>query len=65
MANDTYSVIVKNIGKRYKIGMAQARQDTLRDVLVAGARKISNAFKLGKTAKATVDHIWALRDVSF
>jgi len=32
MANDTYSVIVKNIGKRYKIDMAQARQDTLRGV---------------------------------
>lgn len=65
MANADYSVIVKNIGKRYKIGAAQERQDTLRDVLVAGARKIGNAFKRDKLAKATVDHIWALRDVSF
>lgn len=65
MANDSYSVIVKNIGKRYKIGAAQERQDTLRDVLVAGARKIGSAFKRGKLAKATDDHIWALRDVSF
>ena len=32
MANDSYSVIVKNIGKRYKFGAAQERQDTLRDV---------------------------------
>ena len=65
MTNNNYAVMVKGIGKRYKIGVAQQRQDTLRDVLVAGARKIGNAFRRDKIAKATVDHIWALRDVSF
>jgi lipopolysaccharide transport system ATP-binding protein len=65
MTNDNYAVMVKGIGKRYKIGVAQERQDTLRDLLVAGARKIGNTFRREKIARATVDHIWALRDVSF
>ena len=65
MSNQDYAVVVKNIGKRYKIGTAQDRHDTLRDVLVAGARKIGQSFKRNKIARVGDDHIWALRDVSF
>lgn len=65
MSSQDYAVVVKNIGKRYKIGTAQERHDTLRDVLVAGARKIGQSFKRNKVARVGDDHIWALRDVSF
>jgi len=60
------AIRVEGISKRYRIGLAQERADTLRDVLVAGAHKVSQAFKAGnRKEKDEISHIWALRDISF
>ena len=63
MEKDT-SIIVNGIGKRYKIGAFQERQDTLRDLIVNQASKVGNWFKGGAPARR-YENIWALRDVSF
>ena len=62
MEKDT-SIIVKGIGKRYKIGASQERQDTLRDLIVSQVQNLGNAFRKG--ARSKKDEIWALRDISF
>ena len=57
----TDSVIhVEGLGKRYRIGERE-RYVALRDVI---ARAFSAPFKRNG-ARRTVDHLWALRDVSF
>lgn len=63
MEKDT-SIIVNGIGKRYKIGAFQERQDTLRDLIVNQASKVGNWFKGGAPTRR-YENIWALRDVSF
>ena len=62
MEKDT-SIIVKGIGKRYKIGASQERQDTLRDLIVSQVQNLGNVFRKG--ARSKKDEIWALRDISF
>lgn len=63
MEKDT-SIIVNGIGKRYKIGAFQERQDTLRDLIVNQASRVGSWFK-GGAPNRRYENIWALRDVSF
>ncbi len=55
------SIQVENLSKKYTIGLAQQRHDTLRDQLVD---IISSPFKKRKK-NGEVGVFWALRDVSF
>ena len=63
MEKDT-AIIVKGIGKRYKIGASQERQDTLRDLMVSQTQKFADLFRKNKR-RSTSQEIWALRNVSF
>ena len=63
--DSTTSILVKGIGKRYKIGAAQERQDTLRDLIVSQARNLGRFFSGKRGLSDKYEHIWALRDVSF
>jgi lipopolysaccharide transport system ATP-binding protein len=63
MDKDT-AIIVEGIGKRYRIGAAQERSDTLRDLVVGSARRFGSILRGGK-ARTGSDTIWALKDVSF
>jgi len=63
------AIQVENISKRYSIGVAKYRHDTLRDHLMDG---LKSAFRWGHQRpspsaprSAPADTIWALRDVSF
>jgi lipopolysaccharide transport system ATP-binding protein len=60
------AIRVENISKRYRIGLAQKRPDTLRDVLVLGFRRFKHIFSnpAGNHYEDPA-HIWALKDVSF
>jgi lipopolysaccharide transport system ATP-binding protein len=53
------AIRVENLSKRYTIGRAQQRHDTLRDALVSTFKR-SNVPTLERS-----DELWALRDVSF
>lgn len=65
MMDSDLSILVRGIGKRYKIGAAQQRTDTLRDLITAQAERIGSTLR-GKRHKSNeADHIWALRDVNF
>ncbi len=66
------AVRVEGIGKRYRIGMAAERHDTLRDTIAHMAKSpIRNLKKLRKLAvfsdaeEDPADILWALRDISF
>lgn len=66
------AIRVEGLGKQYKIGRLQKRNDTLRDVLADRVSRIANRKNgsNGDTQFATsnppsADTIWALRDVSF
>jgi lipopolysaccharide transport system ATP-binding protein len=52
---------IKNLSKKYRIGAAQERHDTLRDLMVD---TFSNPFKKNKL-RAENSTLWALRDISF
>jgi lipopolysaccharide transport system ATP-binding protein len=71
--NDTV-IRVENLSKRYRIGRARERHDTLRDELVAGLRAplekvkslVDRSASNGDREQAEADAgIWALKDVSF
>jgi lipopolysaccharide transport system ATP-binding protein len=51
------------LGKHYRIGQRRAREDTLRDTLAAGVKRLLHAG--GAAAPKAPDSFWALRDVSF
>ena len=55
------AIRAEGLGKRYRIGSLQTGYQTLRDVMVDGAR---SALKRGSRNRDT-NHIWALREVSF
>lgn len=58
------AISVENISKRYRIGRAQQRHDTLRDAIVAGLQApLSRWRSNGRHAEDNT--IWALKDVSF
>jgi lipopolysaccharide transport system ATP-binding protein len=57
---------VENISKRYRIGLAQERPDTLRDLLVSSFRRIKHLLSNPESGRFDDPaHIWALKDVSF
>src|SRR5690348_1545292 len=64
---------VEHLGKRYRIGTAAERHDTLRDAIVHVAksplRVARRVVRTGRTdansARDGADTVWALRDVSF
>ena len=65
MMDNDLSILVRGIGKRYRIGASQQRADTLRDMITAQAQRIGSSLR-GKRDRANEsDQIWALRDVSF
>ena len=65
MMDNDLSILVRGIGKRYKIGASQQRADTLRDMITAQVQRIGSSLR-GKRDRANEsDQIWALRDVSF
>jgi lipopolysaccharide transport system ATP-binding protein len=60
------AIRVENLSKRYRIGLRQERPDTLRDVLVIGAKRFGRMFsRKDRNATDSPSHIWALKDVSF
>jgi lipopolysaccharide transport system ATP-binding protein len=54
---------VENISKRYRIGTAQHRPDTLRDLITAGVQQVGRLFT--RDEYESPSHIWALKDISF
>jgi lipopolysaccharide transport system ATP-binding protein len=65
MMDSDLSILVRGIGKRYKIGAAQQRTDTLRDLITAQAARIGSSLRGKNHRSDEADHIWALRDVNF
>lgn len=63
-----YAIQVENLGKRYRIGIAQERHDTLRDAISATLRsplkRIRRGLPVGRDSRDE-NTIWALKDVSF
>lgn len=55
------AIRVENLGKRYRIGAARERYDTLRDALVGTFRRLRRR----SLEDAEEREIWALKDVSF
>ena len=56
------AIRVKNLSKRYEIGAAKLRYDTLRDQMVDGLKTVFQ--RSGQPCRGT-ETIWALKDVSF
>lgn len=64
------TVQIENISKRYRIGLADARQETLVGAIMSSVtRPVENLRRLRKLASFNqqegADIVWALRDVSF
>jgi lipopolysaccharide transport system ATP-binding protein len=57
------AIRVENLGKRYRIGHAQKRHDTLRDQISDWGKRLFKSEILNP--KSEMDFIWALRDISF
>jgi lipopolysaccharide transport system ATP-binding protein len=54
------AIRVQGISKKYRIGLLQSRNDTLRDVIVSSFNRTSRRLDHGSD-----DEIWALKDLSF
>ncbi len=65
MMDSDLSILVRGIGKRYKIGASQQRTDTLRDLITSQAARIGSSLRGKRNHSGEADHIWALRDVNF
>lgn len=65
MMDSDLSILVRGIGKRYKIGATQQRTDTLRDLITAQAARIGSSLRGKRGHSREEDCIWALRDVNF
>jgi lipopolysaccharide transport system ATP-binding protein len=60
------AIRVENLSKQYRIGLAQERPDTLRDVLVNGLQRLRHTFGgNGDRYGDNPSYIWALKDISF
>ncbi|MGB8644435.1 MAG: ABC transporter ATP-binding protein [Anaerolineae bacterium] len=59
------AIQVEHLSKRYRIGLAQERHDTLRDALVAGVKAPFRRLRRNGGAGEEAGVFWALRDVSF
>jgi lipopolysaccharide transport system ATP-binding protein len=64
MSTSDIAISVQDLSKLYHIGALQQRHDTLRDALVAKLRRVGDATAR-RGDDASVDTIWALKDVSF
>jgi lipopolysaccharide transport system ATP-binding protein len=60
----TVSVRIEKVGKRYHIGGALQRSNTLRDALVAAVRRPVERIRHPGSATSSNEDLWALRDVS-
>jgi lipopolysaccharide transport system ATP-binding protein len=58
------AIRVEKLSKRYQIGVAQQRHDTLRDALGANLARLRPTRRAPRAARHA-DEFWALRDVSF
>ncbi len=65
MLDSDLSIHVQGLSKRYTIGAAQERPDTLRDLLTNQAHKIGQLFSKNSAHQPTNTTIWALKDISF
>ena len=65
MSAAEYSIQVQGISKRYKIGAAQQRADTLRDLITNQVQRIGQSFSREGRARKAADTIWALKDITF
>jgi len=60
------AIRVENISKRYQIGLAKERPDTLRDLVTLKARQMRHLFNRDNDERSSSEsHIWALKGVSF
>lgn len=59
------SIRASNLGKRYKIGAARDKQDSLRDTLSQSITSFRRRLRTGASKGQSDNIIWALRDVSF
>lgn len=60
------AIKVEGLSKRYKIGLAQERSDTLRDLFVSQVHKVGHLFSKAQRAQQNGESsIWALKDISF
>ena len=60
------AIRVEKISKQYRIGLAQDRPDTLRDLLTSQVRRIRHLFTRERSGRYdSPSHIWALKDISF
>jgi lipopolysaccharide transport system ATP-binding protein len=60
------AIRAENLSKRYNIGQAQQRQDTLRDAIVAGLRTpLDRLRRDGRRPEQSENSIWAVKDLSF
>lgn len=65
MMDSDLSILVRGIGKRYKIGASQQRSDTLRDLITSQAVRIGSRLSGKRNSRSGPNHIWALQDVNF
>jgi lipopolysaccharide transport system ATP-binding protein len=61
----THAISIEGLGKRYKIGAAQARATTLRDAISAAAAAPIRRLRHAGSSSGRVSEFWALRDISF
>ena len=61
------AIRVEGLSKRYKIGTAKQRHDTLRDAITDGVKALFRSNSRGNSSAAhhSTETIWALKDVSF
>jgi len=60
------AIRVENLSKQYRIGLAQDRPDTLRDLLMSRVRRIRHMFTRDQSGRyESPAHIWALKNISF
>lgn len=60
------AIRVENLSKQYRIGLAQDRPDTLRDLITSRVRRVRRFFtKDDVDGYESPSHIWALKNISF
>ncbi|HMF49703.1 MAG TPA: ATP-binding cassette domain-containing protein, partial [Candidatus Saccharimonadales bacterium] len=58
----TTAIRIRNLSKRYNIGVGKVSHDTLRDQLVGGLKTL---YRGRDIASRSTDIFWALEDISF
>ena len=64
MSNDI-AISVRNLSKRYRIGLKQKTHDTLKDTIVDFVSRRFQRLSGKKLADEGEDIIWALKDINF